>query len=492
MSENTETPQPTTEGEKLANEIDIVTQFHDLIKIEDFQFDTPIPALVELSNKLMPLKINSITDKPNYELVKKALRYVVGKRTSVEEKRLELKRAVDARAKYITAQLAPIETHLFDEKQRIDLEVKRIEDEKEQKRKELIDTRTKKLISIGMYQTSTEFVWRSKLAQPEGYEDDTFLRAHLETSTDGVFNEFVDKLIAKIDVENAEIAKIEEDRKAEAEKNRLENERLEKEKLAFENEKKEFAKQRAIARNEQILAIGNIIRVDNNPYYVYQWKSDGGLTHLALADDLLNTFNAGDWSKKLEEIKLHVAKLVKEDDKELAVIEEKRVNELTLQNRTSERNSQLAGLGLGTMSFNPYWVYISNPYGYKCSNIIHSDEVYNLSPDEWTKRFEAIKDQVDHLKKSDEKEQALLEEKKKIQQPNIETPNNNSSATADVEIPRGITITSVSESAVTDKQLFTEYLSALLAVKLPELKTKKWQGYVNTVVKTITNFKNTI
>jgi len=43
---------------------------------------------------------------------------------------------------------------------------------------------------------------------------------------------------------------------------------------------------------------------------------------------------------------------------------------------------------------------------------------------------------------------------------------------------------------MSDKDLYLDYVSRISNVSAPELKTKKWQSYINTITKTIDTFKN--
>ena len=139
------------------NEIteNIPSSFDQLIQRELVKFDIVVPAVNELAKEFLPLKIQSVEDKEGYSEVTKALRFIVSKRTAVEDKRKELKadslaygRAVDARAKEITALLEPIESHLKDEKNRIDTVIERLKAEEEEKKQAFINNRISILIGF--------------------------------------------------------------------------------------------------------------------------------------------------------------------------------------------------------------------------------------------------------------------------------------------------------------------------------------------------------
>ena len=406
----------------------IPSSFDQLIQRELVKFDIVVPAVNELAKEFLPLKIQSVEDKDGYSEVTKALRFIVSKRTAVEDKRKELKadslsygRAVDARAKEITALLEPIEYHLKDEKNRIDTVIERLKAEEEEKKQAFINNRISILIGLNMFQTMTEFVWKSKL-NPD--DEETFLRVNLELFSDEDFDTFVDELKQRIDIENNIISQ--RDAKAKAESEELERERknIEEEKKQLEHEMKEMREQRAVIRN-----------------------------------------------------------------------------------------AQLSQLGLGTLSFFNYWVYV-----YKVpprpTELIYStvsyDEVYNLSKSEWDAKFEDVKNKLAEiilkdeaafvesearkLELSKEVEKQKLEEAQKDEEPvpqwkikydsqfngGSNTPPEKKAAAAEAE----------RLASMSDKDLYLDYVSRISNISAPELKTKKWQSYINTITKTIDTFKN--
>lgn len=377
----------------------IPSSFDDLIKRELTKYDAVVPAVNELAKEFMPLKIESIDDKDGYNEVSKALRFVVSKRTAVEEKRKELKadslaygRAVDARAKEITSMLEPIESHLKNEKLRIDTEIERLKAEEEEKKQKGINDRIAILIGLGMYQTINEFVWKSRL-NPD--DEETFLRVNLELFSEDDFNEFVSNLTEKVCKEKETIAIRDAEQKAEAE-------RIEKMKRELEEEKERMA-------------------------------------------------------KEMQEMK---------------------------QQRAIGRNEALANLGLGTVSFNPHWVFMKKANGVSIVNMIHQDDVLNMGSDEWKAKFQEVKAEYERLKAEEEKAEAINEAilKEKL----IKEQEQKAAAI--------IVGAEVAEKErrdnMSDKDLYIDYLERLKDVPVPELKTKKWQNYILTITKAIDNFKN--
>ena len=377
----------------------IPSSFDDLIKRELTKYDAVVPAVNELAKEFMPLKIESIDDKDGYNEVSKALRFVVSKRTAVEEKRKELKadslaygRAVDARAKEITALLEPIESHLKNEKLRIDTEIERIKAEEEEKKQKSLNDRISVLIGIGMYQTVNEFVWKSRL-NPD--DEETFLRVNLELFSDEDFEDFVSTLTEKVNREKEIIASREAEQKAEAE-------RIEKMRKELEQEKERVA-------------------------------------------------------KEMQEMK---------------------------QQRAIGRNEALANLGLGTVSYNPHWVFMKKANGVSIVNMVHQDDVLNMNAEEWKFKFEEVKSQFQLLKAEEEKAEAINEAilKDKLLKEQEEK--------AAVIIVGSEVAEKERKENMSDKELYIDYLERLKDVPIPELKTKKWQNYILTITKAIDNFKN--
>lgn len=277
---------------------EIPTSFDQLIKRELTKFDVVVPAVAELSKEFLPLKIISIDDTEGYTEVSKALRFVVSRRTAVEDKRKELKadslaygRAVDARAKEITEMLSPIELHLKAEKDRIDEEKEQIKKREEEAKLAVINDRSNKLIRLGGVLLMTEYIWKSKVDNTEISTP----RINLELFSDEEFDEFVAEIENKKQSDDAQV-KAEEERKkaeqaefAEAQK-QLQEERakLQAEQNNIKKEMDEFKQQRAILRKSILveLGLGNIIDYDS----------------------VLNYTNE-EWEAKLAEIKITVAKL---------------------------------------------------------------------------------------------------------------------------------------------------------------------------------------
>lgn len=231
--------------------------FQQLVDRELSKYDEVIPKIEEIKAELMPLKIQSIDDQNGYEEVAKALRFVVSKRTAIEQKRKELKadslafgRAVDARAKEITEMLAPVEEHLKAEKQKIDDQKAEIERQKEIARQQKIRERHDKLISAGCVNIGGEYyLWQSPY-----HEKEEIPAVNLELLADDDFNNLYDTIYQKqIDTlqRNAEQERI----KKEEEERLLNQKRLMDQQMEELRRQQEEINRQKEAAQKQILQI---------------------------------------------------------------------------------------------------------------------------------------------------------------------------------------------------------------------------------------------
>jgi len=302
---------------------EIPTSFDQLIKRELTKFDVVVPAVAELSKEFLPMKIASIDDVEGYTEVSKALRFVVSKRTAVEEKRKELKadslaygRAVDARAKEITEMLSPIEMHLKSEKDRIDAEKEEIKKREEEAKIAVINERSNKLIRLGGLLLMTEYIWKSKIDNTEISTP----RINLELFSDEEFDEFVAEIVKKKESDDAFLQAEEERKKAEQTQLAESQKQLQEERAKFQAEqekiKKEmddFKQQRATLRNNYLVQLG-LGTMSFNTNWVYIPKNNIQLfVNIISYDDVLNLTNQ-EWDDKLAEIKVTVAKLKADDE----------------------------------------------------------------------------------------------------------------------------------------------------------------------------------
>jgi hypothetical protein len=384
---------PSTENKNGIFE-QIPTSFDQLIQRELTKFDVVIPAVAELSKEFLPLKIASIDDTEGYAEVSKALRFVVSRRTAVEEKRKELKadslaygRAVDARAKEITEMLSPIELHLKSEKDRIDEEKELIKKREEEEKLAVINNRSNTLIRLGGVLLMTEYIWKSKIDNTEISTP----RINLELFSDEEFNEFVAEIEKKKESDDAQLQAEEEKRKAEQ--------------AEFLEAQKQFQEEKAKLQAEQ--------------------------------DKI---------KKEMDDFK---------------------------QQRATLRNNFLVQLGLGTMSFSTYWVYIpkNNIELELFVNIISYDEVLNYTNDEWDEKIAEIKQTVEKLKAAD-------------------TPKSNYKAIIDTTQLDESYTEKENIAVLSDKEKYDDYIDRLKEQPVPAMSTKKWTTYVTSVTKSLNTFKN--
>jgi len=303
------------------SEVEIIATEVGIITTELKKFDPIVPKIEEIAAQYMPLKIASPDDTEGYEAVREAIKFMVRKRNEVEAKRKELKadslalgKALDNRAKEITAMLEPIETHLVAEKSKIDSEIKRIEEDKERKRLEAINLRADRLTNIGMFHGVNEFIWKSAVSETEI----TLLNINLETLCDADFEEFYEDTKDKIYKEVAEIKRQEEIRVAEAQrleaerlaevlrmeeelnKIKAEREEIEKQKLEIAKQVDEIQNQRATTRINALIELG-LVKQDTHWGFP---ATERTLKFIPLVSEYsVKTFSDELWYVELPEIK---------------------------------------------------------------------------------------------------------------------------------------------------------------------------------------------
>ena len=257
-------------------------------KLEIVKYSVTDAAIADLRVKYAGLKI---TDAPSYETVRIAIADLRGKRTGVEDARLEfgrkvlaVKKQADDRAKEIIASLIEIETPLKTEKDRVDDEKARVKAEKERVEKARVDAIRARIESIRTTGIATPDVAAEALRDRflnlfEIDIDDSFQKFKVEAqaakdSSIALLKEAIakreawEKEEADRKVEAERLEKIRKDqeaerkaldaaRKADEEKARLEREyleserkKIEAEKAAIEAEKKAEADAKAKAERE--------------------------------------------------------------------------------------------------------------------------------------------------------------------------------------------------------------------------------------------------
>lgn len=292
------------------------------LKKFDEVFETDIePKIEQMKAEFLPLTINGLEDKKGYQQVADALRFVVSRRTNIEAKRKELKadslkfgRAVDAKAAEITRLLEPIEDHLRKQKETVDNEKKRIEQEKEAAKQRRIEERMARLSRLGCYQYMGTIVRVNKL-NADAQEDVTPV-VNVEILSDEDFNKVVQEVEQKVAEEKAEQDRKDAERQAElklqqeqAEALRKEQEALEQQKREIEEHKRELRFAKLEYRKNSFLALGLKQKFHNGAFY-YEGFTDS-VTVMELVD--FENITDQDWEPKLKHTKEYVEGLKKAD-----------------------------------------------------------------------------------------------------------------------------------------------------------------------------------
>lgn len=312
----------------------------ELIEKELVKYNEIVPKVEELKEMYLPLKIASIEDEDGYKEVATALRVMVGKRTAIEEKRKELKafslrvgKAIDDKAKEITEMIAPIEQHLKAEKERIDNEKKRIEQERLDAIKAIVDARSKELMAFGCKFIPTEnmYVW----VEREGIPEEQLHAINLEIMNDEDYNSFVEvlkgkneQLVAIMEQREQEAAELKRKQQEEAERLRLEQEQLQRQKEEMEAEKERMAKELMELKREKakyrVMALEALDIQWNSILQVYGKHGEGNIFHpLATEAVVLDSTNE-EWDEKLAQCKKWVADY---EEKIKAEAEQKRLED---------------------------------------------------------------------------------------------------------------------------------------------------------------------
>jgi hypothetical protein len=205
------------------------------------KFDITQAAIAEMKEKYLPLKTNGVEDKDAFAVVKEARQIVKKKRIELDKKRKELnaealtwQRNVNRIAQELTEPLEEIEAHLEKEEKKVQVELDRIKQEKQQEEQKMIQSRVAKLIGMGM------------VFNGEEYSKGELTMTSLEIK--GLDDELFENFVAKIEEINAK-------EKAEADRLKLEQEEkekaLNKQKEEQEQEAAKIAEKKAKQEEEQ-------------------------------------------------------------------------------------------------------------------------------------------------------------------------------------------------------------------------------------------------
>lgn len=271
-----------------------VPTFDELVKTELVKFDDVIPKIEELKKEFLPLKITSIDDEEGYQEVAKALKFVIGRRTAIEEKRKELKadslaygRAVDSRAKEITLMLNPIEQHLREQKESVDEQIRAIEREKEEQNQKILEAKHNLLVSLDMQLLGNQYI------NIEYGDDYTLPAINLETLPNEEWDEYVDS-IRKLH-EKVKQAKL------------IEQEKIAQEKALFEEQQAKLKEEQDAIYQEKLqmrleILIGLGCQTSNVTDFVFYKQMS------VITTNEIKTMTIQDWSNALNNIKDRIAK----------------------------------------------------------------------------------------------------------------------------------------------------------------------------------------
>jgi hypothetical protein len=271
-----------------------VPTFDELVKTELVKFDEVIPKIEELKKEFLPLKISSIDDEEGYQEVAKALKFVIGRRTAIEDKRKELKadslaygRAVDSRAKEITLMLNPIEQHLREQKENVDDQIRAIEREKEEENQKILEAKHNLLVSLDMQLLGNQYI------NIEYGDDFTLPSINLETLPNEEWDEYIDG-VRKV-YEKVKQAKLIEQEKIAQEKAKFEEQqaKLKEEQDAIYQEKLQM-------RLEVLVSLG--CQTSNVTDFVFYKQMS------VITTNEIKTMTIQDWSNALNSIKDRIAK----------------------------------------------------------------------------------------------------------------------------------------------------------------------------------------
>lgn len=271
-----------------------VPTFDELVKTELVKFDEVIPKIEELKKEFLPLKITSLDDEEGYQQVAKALKFVIGRRTAIEEKRKELKadslaygRAVDSRAKEITLMLNPIEQHLRDQKESVDEKIRAIEREKEEENQKILEAKHNMLVSLGMQLLGNQYI------NVDFGDNFTLPAINLETLPNEEWDEYVQS------VKNV-YEKVKQEKALEQERIAKEKAQFEEQQAKLKEEQDAIYQEKLQMRLEVLISLG--CQCSNVTDFVFYKQMS------VITTNEIKTMTIQDWSNALNDIKDRIAK----------------------------------------------------------------------------------------------------------------------------------------------------------------------------------------
>jgi hypothetical protein len=315
--------------EAIITQSETVPTFDELISKELVKFDFTEAKIKELEEQFLPLAVKSLDDEEGYMQVKEGLRFMVGKRNQIEEKRKELKadslrygRAVDAEAKKWMDGIAHIEAHLRTEKEKVDAEKKRKEEEIELAKQRVLRDRHDRLVAVGMNLIGDTYVYNNPI---DGSQEELH-KLNLESYSPDDFDFFVNNIKEVADKANAKLKAIKEEQERiriaqEAETKRLqeEQERMRKEQEQLRAEALQFKQERYKNRAEHLLNLG-LEFSGISPFLFYRGRSIITTAEVSEMDTIA-------WKEKVSEIASKIEQIDIEKQKEDAEKEQRRIEE---------------------------------------------------------------------------------------------------------------------------------------------------------------------
>lgn len=204
-------------------------------------------AIEELAEQYGDLTIAGLQDKGGYEQVHKARMVVKGYRVDIEKTRKELKaevlergRAIDSRAKELTALISPVEAHLEAEEKAYTEAHEAIKREAEEKRQAALVDKVNRLAAVG-FQSTTYAV--------ESWTDEQFETTLAEATKAHAAEQ--ERLAAEREAEAKAEAERQRVAAEQAEAQRAEAKRLAEEREKLEAEQRKLAEEKARIAQEQ-------------------------------------------------------------------------------------------------------------------------------------------------------------------------------------------------------------------------------------------------
>lgn len=444
-----------------------ILTFEKVLERDLAKYDSIASKIEELKNMYLPLKIESVEDEDGYKAVSAALRFMVSKRTEVDAVRKALKadalaygKAVDEKAKLITADLAPIEEHLRAQKEKIDAELRIIEQRKEEERQALVLARHNLLISYGMHLINDTYIFDNG-----GYE--TLQVLNLETMDEdafGAFSRSVEKLHQEAIERKAreEQEKIEEDKRQAAERSRLleQAEQLKKQQDEMAQQMQQMREEAYNFRKSSLEMMG--MEFSNiSPFVFYKGY------RITTQPELMNaTFEeyktmAIAFKSQIEGINAELANKEAEQQQQQKERDEAIKKQALIDATVNARKSILAALGFKFKG--DIFQYVT-PNGTKGIDIPFStlnleEAVFNQYVEEWKVSIpKLIELEAKDLAEQSERAQKLAEDER--------------------------------VANLSDKQKLSEYAQKLSEVPKPVMGTKKWGAYVSGITKVINDHIN--